>query len=138
LRKETGGVRLFKTEGREIPVIIVEGRSKVSVVAFVRRIIKAMKQVFSTPAEPMMNLFCLYDGGKWEVVVFPRSKHRPGAYFKSGKDRLLISPGAVDMGGLVIITREEDFYRLDAAAIRGIIREVSLSDEKVEEIIAAL
>lgn len=138
LRKETGGVRLFKTEGREIPVIIVEGRSKSDVVAFVRRIIKAMKQVFSTPAEPMMNLFCLYDEGKWEVVMFPRSKHRPDVYFKSGKDRLLISPGAVDMGGLVIITRKEDFYRLDAAAIRGIIREVSLPDEKVEEIIAAL
>jgi hypothetical protein len=38
----------------------------------------------------------------------------------------------------VIITREEDFYRLDASAIRGILREVSLPDDKVEEIIKAL
>ncbi|PIP07312.1 MAG: hypothetical protein COX51_06945 [Syntrophobacteraceae bacterium CG23_combo_of_CG06-09_8_20_14_all_50_8] len=138
LRKETGGLRLFKMEGGGIPVIIVEGRSKAGVVAFVRRIIKAMKQVFSAPAEPMMNLFCLYNDGKWEVVMFSRGKHRPDVYFKSGKDRLLISPGAVDMGGIVIVTREEDFYHLDAAAVRGIIREVSLPDEKVEEIIAAL
>jgi hypothetical protein len=138
LRREESGVRLFKIDRMEAPFIIVEGQSKASVVAFVRKISKAAKLILSLSHEPMMNLFCAYDEGKWEVAIFLRSKHRPDAYFRSGKDRRLISPGAVDMGGLVIVTREEDFYHLDASAVRGILQEVSLPDNKVEEIITAL
>ena len=97
-----------------------------------------MKKGNSSNDEPMMNLFCMYNEGTWEVVIFPRRKHRPDAFFKAGKDRLVISPGAVDMGGLLIVPREEDFTRLDAAAIKGIFREVSLPHETVEEILSAL
>ncbi len=138
LRKRSNGISLFTVKKGEHPVMIAEGREKDALSVLLKRIIKAMKKVLSTNDEPMMNLLCKYGEGKWEVVIFPRRKHRPDAFFKSGKDRLLISPGAVDMGGLLIMPREGDFHRLNAAVIKGIFREVSLPRKTVEEIIAAL
>lgn len=138
LKKETGGVRLFKALRDGAPFLIVEGQDKREMAAFLRRLIRAMKRLFSSTNEPMMNLFCLYEGAAWRAVVFPRSRHRPDVYFKSGDDRIIISPGAVDMGGLLIVPREEDFTRLDAATILNILREVSLSDEMIEKITAAI
>jgi len=68
----------------------------------------------------------------------PRTKHRPDAYYKAGAERILVSPGAVEMGGLVVLPRMEDFHRLDAASIRAICGKFSLSEALVEEIVAAI
>ena len=67
-------------------------------------------------------------------IVFPRRKHRPECYFAKGKDQLLVSPGAVDMGGLIITPREEDFDRINARGVVNILREVTLSEQEVEQI----
>jgi hypothetical protein len=136
--RKTGGVFLFQTESGERSAMIVAGADKKELVAFLRRIFRAMKNVLHLSDEPMMNLFCLYEKGKWRVVIFPRLKHRPDAYYQSGDDRILVSPGAVDMGGVLVLPREQDFYRLEAAAIRKLFREVSLPEEKLEEIVAVI
>jgi diadenosine tetraphosphate (Ap4A) HIT family hydrolase len=133
-----GSVSLFRTITGERPAMIVEGKDKRELIAFIRRIIGAMKRFVSSPNEPMMNLFCRYEGGRWQVMIFPRKKHRPDAYYKSGAERILVSPGAVDMGGLLVLPRIEDFHRLDAASLRDIFREVSLSEESIEKIAAAI
>ncbi|MFC1613981.1 DUF4922 domain-containing protein [Gemmatimonadota bacterium] len=78
--------------------------------------------------EPDMNLVVLpRDSDSLPlVVVHPRLRHRPAAYYAPGADRLLVSPGAADMAGLVIVPRREDFDRLDGRLIRGIFEEVCL------------
>lgn len=68
-------------------------------------------------------------------VVFPRRKHRPECYFAKGKDQLLISPGAVDMGGLIITPREEDYNRITARGVVNILREVTLSEQEIGQIV---
>ena len=50
-------------------------------------------------------------------IIFPRRKHRPDVYFIKGGDRVLISPAAVDMGGLIVTPVERDFQKVDAAMI---------------------
>lgn len=55
-----------------------------------------------------------------KIVVFPRSKHRPDCY-----DRLMVSPGALDMAGLLILPRREDFDSITTAQAYDILREVS-------------
>ena len=45
---------------------------------------------------------------------------------------MLISPGALDMGGLIITPREEDFRRLTAEQAAGILREVTLTEEELQ------
>ncbi len=93
--------------------------------------------------EPMMNImawaFVGVDGQRWiNSLVIPRSKHRPDCYFAEGDSQILVSPGAIDMGGLLILPREKDFRDVTTAQIEGVLKEVGLSDEELEIIIMKL
>ena len=76
--------------------------------------------------EPMMNVLSWCDNGSFLTVVFPRQKHRPDCYYAEGDEQLLVSPGAIDMAGLLITPREEDFRKLDAEKAVAILKECSL------------
>ncbi|MBO4370867.1 MAG: DUF4922 domain-containing protein [Paludibacteraceae bacterium] len=71
----------------------------------------------------IVNLFCRYEAGVWTLTVFPRKQHRPIQFFDGS---FLVSPGAIDMTGNLIITRESDFERITATDIVDIYRQVSL------------
>ncbi|MDR1864652.1 MAG: DUF4922 domain-containing protein [Bacteroidales bacterium] len=74
--------------------------------------------------EPMMNIFCRYANGVWQMAVIPRRKHRPDCYFAAGDSGMLISPGALDMAGIVVIVRESDFNRITSADMEQVYGEV--------------
>ena len=84
--------------------------------------------------EPMMNILCYATAAGVRMVVIPRKRHRPSFYGTEGADCMLISPASVDMGGVFITPRPEDFERLDATIINRIFDELCLSQEEVEEI----
>jgi hypothetical protein len=75
-------------------------------------------------AEPMLNLLAWYDRKQWIVCLFPRKKHRPACYFAEGEQKRLISPAAVEMGGVWVTPLEKDFCRLTATDIAAILQEV--------------
>ena len=70
-------------------------------------------------------------GDEYISVVFPRRKHRPDCYYKTGSDQRLVSPGALDMSGLIITPRREDFEALTSEQTVAILRECALSDEEM-------
>jgi len=74
--------------------------------------------------EPMLNILTWYENGKWTTFLFPRKKHRPACYFAEGDANILISPAAVDMGGVFIMPLEKDFEKITAADIANILDEV--------------
>lgn len=76
--------------------------------------------------EPMMNVISYYKNGFYNINIFPRKQHRPTQYYRTGNDKILISPGALDMAGLLISVREEDFIKIDKSAIEDIYNQVSL------------
>lgn len=78
--------------------------------------------------EPMVNIVTTHNEDQWQVVVFPRDKHRPNCYYSSKEDNLLLSPASVDMGGICILPREEDFNKADAEMIKQAYMEVTRSD----------
>ncbi|HMK39206.1 MAG TPA: DUF4922 domain-containing protein [Bacteroidota bacterium] len=77
--------------------------------------------------EPMMNILAWFARGEWTALIFPRAKHRPSAYFAQGEERLLISPAAVDCGGVLITPLERDYHRLTADHISVMFAEIFLS-----------
>ncbi len=77
--------------------------------------------------EPMMNIVSWRIGDDFISVVFPRRSHRPACYDAVGDAQLLVSPGAVDMAGLLILPREEDFLRITPEAVHQIYADVSMS-----------
>ena len=76
--------------------------------------------------EPMMNIVAWRNGDERIVVVFPRAKHRPDCYYHEGESQLVVSPGALDMAGLIITPRREDYEKLTAERAAAILQEVSL------------
>ncbi len=78
--------------------------------------------------EPMVNVLCWWDQTcrMWHMVVFPRRKHRPACYGE-GEGRLLLSPGAVDMGGLWAVPERKDFESLTAGQIQALYDELCMS-----------
>ena len=77
--------------------------------------------------EPRYNLFAWRnDDGLFTVAYFPRSEHRPSCFYESGEKQILVSPGALDMSGIIVTPREEDFRKIGEQDIRRIFKEVSL------------
>ncbi len=85
--------------------------------------------------EPMMNVIAWSTGDELTTVVLPRRKHRPDCYTASGDSQFIISPGAVDMGGLIITPREEDFRRLTPEVVIDIYHEVSITAEQMQQVV---
>lgn len=76
--------------------------------------------------EPMMNVLAFTENNKYKFHIFPRKGHRPGHYYEKGKKQLLISPGALDMAGLMICVREEDFEKINRQDIEDIYSQISM------------
>lgn len=85
--------------------------------------------------EPMMNIVAWRSGDAFVTVVFPRAKHRPDCYSAEGETQCLVSPGSLDMAGLLILPRQSDFERMTGERARAVLREVSLSDEAMAEVV---
>ena len=83
--------------------------------------------------EPMMNIVAWHNGEAFISVVFPREKHRPDCYSAEGEAQCLVSPGSLDMAGLMILPRQSDFERMTSEHVKAVLREVSLSDEAMAE-----
>ena len=85
--------------------------------------------------EPMMNVVAWRSGEAFISVVFPREKHRPDCYSADGEAQCLVSPGSLDMAGLMILPRQSDFERVTSERAKAVLREVSLSDEVMAEVV---
>ncbi len=101
-----------------------------------RRLYEVMDgQMATAPGEePMMNIICWRTGDEFLSVVFPRRKHRPDCYYAQDETQLMVSPGAIDMAGLVITPRKEDFEQLTAERMAAILQEICITPEQVQQI----
>ena len=119
-------------------VIVMEGRAREAMEDTFTRLLVAMQNVMGSDDEPMMNVICSYNKGAWRLMVFPRSRHRPAAFSGEGEGGIMVSPAAVDMGGLVITPREQDFLSLSPSTLEGILAEVSVRREVTDAIVRLL
>ncbi len=89
--------------------------------------------------EPRLNTICWRQKGlagredELITLVFPRKKHRPACY-----DDIMVSPGALDMGGMIITPREKDFKRMTPELAADILREVTMTTQELEPVIAKI
>lgn len=120
-----------------VPAFVIISKSAESDEALFRRLYKAMPQR-GDETEPMMNIISWRKGEEFISVVIPREKHRPEAYFAEGDAQFVVSPGALDMSGLIITPREEDFRKLTEEKALSLLQECGVSEEKMDAIIAKL
>ena len=89
--------------------------------------------------EPLLNLVSFYDDeAGWTIIIFLRSRHRPERYFREDDQKLLVSPAAIDLGGVLITPREKDFDKMNSNIISEIFKEVSLDKTSYNVLIEKL
>jgi len=76
----------------------------------------------------LANTFVWKDNsGNIRGISVPRKAHRPSCYFAGGDSRMLISPGALDMGGLVVMPVEDDFMKVTATRLIQVYAETGVT-----------
>ena len=138
LVRRVDGVLLYRARDLGREVIILEGNDSTAIERTFNNYLTALREILLLDEEPMMNIAGFYEERKWRLLIFPRRKHRPDAFSRDGDARVVVSPGVIDMGGLLITPVKRDFERLDASVVEGIFKEVSLEGMIVERAIDAM
>ncbi len=138
LLKVVEGVEIFRAVGLGRAILALKGTKQDHVGSALLKVIAAMRTVFQTIDEPMMNLLGLYREDHWMILIFPRARHRPRVYDLEGEAQILITPASVEMGGFIITPVEKDFRALDAGLVQSIFQDVSIDEEMASRLIDML
>ena len=78
--------------------------------------------------EPRWNIISWYEPAsspKFNTIIFFRRESRPQIFFAPENERILFSPGTVEMGGIGIVANRESFDRITPEVLRSMIQEVA-------------
>lgn len=125
---------LFTLGGCGRSVVVFRGGNHEEVEHWVYQVINELAAQ-TDKTEPMINIVCTYDPKVWTVYLFPRSKHRPSVFYAEGEQRLVVSPGAIDMAGVVVVPEREHFDKIDGERVAAIFSEVSMNTEIVNDLV---
>jgi len=101
---------LLRLRLRGLRFILLESNQTETLHRIFKHIFNHLKEV-QQGEEPMINMLSYYDK-RWQILIFPRARHRPRQYFEEGEGNILISPAAVDLGGTLIMPLEKDFLKI--------------------------
>jgi hypothetical protein len=131
---DRGDLRIYRTEGQFRPFIGLESGDA----ATMQRALEVLYRALPGDDEPMLNILCSFERDHWRTILFPRAKHRPSFFFAEGPEKILLSPAAVDLGGVCITPMEHDFDRLTKEHLIGMFSEICLSPGDVNELAGRL
>ena len=133
LIKQGNGSSLSMFNSVSFNAFVINSKAQETEMTLFKQLYAAMP-VREGEKEPRMNIVAWRDGSEDVIVVLPRDNHRPACYFEEGDRRMVISPGALDMAGLIITPREEDFNRMSEDKLISILKEVSIKEKDMENI----
>ena len=107
------------------PIIIIKGSDPAKLWDYISGM-----TIYDGEYEPRMNVLSFNRDGQVITAIIPRSKHRPDCYY-ADEGRILVSPGGIDMFGMIIAPRKEDFESLTEKQVLGIYRQVTQQQPKI-------
>ena len=137
-----GSERLLSCNGAElcyspsyvVPLFMIKATDALAAGNMFGRLLRSLP-VENNGEEPMLNALATYSQGEgWTVIVFPRAKHRPACYSAEGEAQRLVSPGLLDVAGVVVTVRREDFDALTDGEVAALLREVALDGHSCREV----
>lgn len=108
------------------PVTVITGNNPEILTDCVRRM-----PVVPGESEPRMNVIAINNGSTVITAIIPRTKHRPNCYYMESNTRILVSPGAIDMCGLIITPAEKDFRNLTLEQVSTIYSQVTPTEPEI-------
>ncbi len=116
-------------------VLLFRGCDRSALVQRMERAVEKLALITNQAAEPLVNIAVFHQQGAWVVYLFPRSKHRPEA-FHSGD--LMVSPASIDLCGIFVVPRRQDFEKLTGETIGAIFDEITISTDQFCQLVARL
>ena len=112
-------------------VFLLRGRDRSALINRMDRAIDLLAKTTVKRTEPLVNIAVFCERGEWVSYLFPRGKHRPEV-FHTGE--LMVSPASIDLCGIFVVPRAQDFERITGEAIAAIFREVTMPDDQFREV----
>ncbi|MDR0955222.1 MAG: DUF4922 domain-containing protein [Rikenellaceae bacterium] len=112
------------------PAIRIWGSEGQAVARAGEEVLVCLKQATSCKSketdddEAQVNALCWKEAQEYILVLFPRTAHRPAEYYATGTEQFLLSPGAIDMAGVLITVRPEDYERANEETITALLGQV--------------
>jgi len=127
--------KAFAVDSQLIKFFFFEAEEKRELVKVFTKFFNQIENANKSSEEPLINILSTFDENNWKVFLFLREKHRPRQYFAENNSQILISPAAVDIAGLCITPREEDFNKIIKEDLEDIFKQVLINEEKQNHII---
>jgi hypothetical protein len=124
LYNKSTGLPVWAADGYLRPAIVVGGANADATAQMAERVLTLLKEILHEPDEAQVNALAWHGSGRYTVVFFPRTAHRPREYDAPEGTRFLFSPGAAELAGVVVTVREEDFQRADAPLLMRLFSQV--------------
>jgi hypothetical protein len=125
------GIELWHWRNYLRGMMTIKGSDSADLVFIFNNFYRKFAETQSAKPEPMLNILAYFEDGYWIVHIIPRKIHRPVQFFETGEKQILLSPASVDLGGVIILPREEDFVKITENDVRDIFEQVCLSDNEV-------
>lgn len=135
LKQNSNSVILSVNDGLRT-FISIESNNKMEIETEFKNICQQIELV--TQKSCMLNILSCYNNGSWRVLVFVREKHRPTQFFEQGDKQILFSPASVDMGGVIILPRSNDFANISKDKIEDMMQQVKLNDNCFKKVVKEL
>jgi len=88
------------------------------------------------PNQGLVNaFFWIGNDGLLRIAAIPRRAHRPSCFFKTEEEKMTVSPGALDMAGMLILPVHKDFLKINEEMALEIYSEVAFADSLPNEVI---
>lgn len=141
------GIELFALDDYHLRVLIYRGSHRKMLVAWFYETLNILADLTGKRPEPLINVIvCAGDRADhmfsedrgWTVYLFPRAKHRPSCYYAEGEHKLMVSPGALDLAGCLVVPVEEHFRKISPARVQQIFSEVTLGSRAFSQLVQKL
>lgn len=132
---ETKGVQLLTWRKYNRHIITIDSISSLGISEVFEQLHQLLKDKLQPDeSEPMLNILAYYENGRYIVHIILRALHRPACYFAKGDEQILLSPASVDLGGVFITPREEDFHKITEKDIATILKQVCMRGKDTKKI----
>ena len=119
-------------------ILILRSSDQELLLSVFEKINQILQHHIPSDPEPMYNLLAWFDNCQWTLCIFPRKLLRPHQFFAEGEEKVLFSPGSVDMAGLIITPRQEDFDKYSETLLTDLFAQVTVDDEVWQTILSQI
>ena len=132
------GVKVSHWPEYQRGIITLTSNNKSDLIGCFNKIYHQLQIAKQDEPEPMVNIIAAFERKTWTIHIFPRTEHRPRQFYETGEKQIVLSPASVDMGGLLVTPREEDFLKITEEDVIDIFEQVCFDTQSVLTLINKL